>query len=144
MFSIHSSVILAHCVRLQVSTTMLPLMLLSFMLLLIAHIRLGLRVCALSLPRKHYFDALSPIPRAMIPCMVSSTTTAWWRPRTSSPSGARPRQPCRQSHILACHSCTAQYERSAAQYGCHAQCGKVLPVRARDLSSARLVSSSTT
>jgi len=41
VFSIHYSVIIANCVRLQVSTTMLPLMLLSSMLLLMAHLRLG-------------------------------------------------------------------------------------------------------
>jgi hypothetical protein len=59
VFSLHSSFILPQCVRLQVSTTMLPPMLLSSMLLLIAHIRLCPVCLRLSLTMK-------AVPRCII------------------------------------------------------------------------------
>jgi hypothetical protein len=122
VFSLRSSFVLPHRVRLQVSTTMLPPVLLSsVLLLLIAHIRLRPVCFRSSLTTK-------AVPRCIITnpesndavhshlndnIMVATTHMFDSRCQTSITLSAAssPRLPSR----------TARYERCAAQYGCYAQ-----------------------
>jgi hypothetical protein len=96
VFSIHFSVNLPQCVRLQVSTTMLPLMLLSSMLA--AACSHPSPPCVLQLDPYHETSTLrhlAPIPRAKLLLMLSPTTVPVVIAHLVA-SGARPRQPCRQ------------------------------------------------